>query len=93
MEMTRIVVYAKGQGIKISMSRKGHPWENGFQESFYSGFKLDLGTVSRFEEVGELIEEIHQTLYDYNHKRIHSSLKMSPVQFSRLYEERFRHVV
>lgn len=92
-ESQEYVVYAKGQGIKISMSRKGHPWENGFQESFYSGFKLDLGTVSRFEEVGELIEEIHQTLYDYNHKRIHSSLKMSPVQFSRLYEERFRHVV
>lgn len=30
-------------GIKPSMSRKGCPWENGYQESFYSQFKVDLG--------------------------------------------------
>ncbi len=26
--------------IEVSMSAKGHPWENGFQESFYSQFKV-----------------------------------------------------
>ncbi len=30
-------------GIKISMSKKGSPWENGYQESFYNNFKTDLG--------------------------------------------------
>lgn len=67
--------------VKISMSRKSHPWENGFQESFYSQFKVDLGDPERFSSLGELIEAISQTIYYYNHDRIHTSLKMSPVKF------------
>jgi len=70
-------------GIKVSMSRKGHPWENGFQESFYSQFKLDLGRTDRFESLGELVEAIHQTINYYNNKRIHTSLKMSPLNFKK----------
>lgn len=67
--------------IKISMSDKGSPWQNGHQESFYSNFKLELGQTNRFETVGELIEEIYKQLAYYNNKRMHSKLKMSPVQF------------
>jgi len=73
--------YAEKIGIKISMSRKGSPWENGFQESFYRGFKVDLGDQNRFETLAELIEEIHQTIWYYNNNRIHTALKMSPIQF------------
>ena len=69
-----------------SMSQKAHPWENGFQESFYSQFKVELGDPNRFEELGELIENISQTIYYYNHKRIHTSLKMSPVKFHLIYD-------
>lgn len=72
-------------GIKISRSKPGCPWENGYQESFYSQFKIDLGDVSRFKNVGELVFEIYQTIYRYNHTRIHSALKMSPVQFAKLH--------
>jgi len=68
-------------GIKISMSAKGSPWQNGYQESFYSNFKLELGDINRFETVGELIEEIYRQIAYYNNKRMHSKLKMSPVQF------------
>ena len=68
-------------GIKISMSAKGSPWQNGHQESFYSNFKLELGDINRFETVGELIEEIYRQIAYYNNKRMHSKLKMSPVQF------------
>ena len=67
--------------IILSMSRKSHPWENGFQESFYSNFKLELGDPERFIDLGELVEAIAQTIYYYNHDRIHTSLKMSPIQF------------
>ena len=67
--------------INLSMSRKSHPWENGFQESFYSNFKVELGDPNRFIDLGELVEAIAQTIYYYNHDRIHTSLKMSPVQF------------
>lgn len=68
-------------GIKVSMSAKGSPWQNGYQESFYSNFKLELGQTNRFESVGELIEEIYKQLAYYNNKRMHSKLKMSPVQY------------
>lgn len=69
------------QRVMISISRKSHPWENGFQESFYSNFKLELGDLERFVDLGELIEAIAHAIYYYNHDRIHTSLKMSPVQF------------
>jgi transposase InsO family protein len=71
--------------ITISMSAKGHPWENGFQESFYSQFKVDLGWPDQFETFGELIEAIHLQMNYYNRSRIHTSLKMSPVKFRVLY--------
>ena len=68
-------------GIKVSMSAKGSPWQNGYQESFYSNFKLELGQTNRFENVGELIEEVYKQISYYNNRRMHSKLKMSPVQF------------
>jgi putative transposase len=80
-ESSDYTALAKRYGIIVSMSRKSHPWENGFQESFYSQYKVDLGDVNRFEELGELIEAIHNTVYYYNNRRIHSTLKMSPVKF------------
>jgi transposase InsO family protein len=66
----------------ISRSAPGCPWENGYQESFYSQFKVDLGDPSRFKTLGELVYEIYQTIYVYNNTRIHSALRMSPVQFA-----------
>lgn len=79
---------ARKNGILVSMSAKSSPWENGFQESFYSQFKVDLGYVNRFEAVEELIEEIYRTIYYYNNQRIHTSIKMAPVSFRQIYEER-----
>lgn len=77
-------------GILISMSKKGSPWENGYQESWYDNFKTDLGLeFDRFKTLGELIEAIHQTICYYNQTRIHTALKMSPVQFKHLYNQRF----
>lgn len=73
--------------IHISMSHKSSPWENAFQESFYSQFKVDLGQINRFETSGELIEAILLTLYEYNHHRIHTILKMSPKQFIQNYHQ------
>ena len=69
-------------GIKVSMSAKGSPWENGFQESFYDNFKTDLGLeFERFLSVGEFVEAIHKTINYYNNQRIHTKLKMSPYHF------------
>lgn len=73
-------------GITQSMSAPGCPWENGYQESFYKGFKLDLGDPNRFESLGELVANIYQTINYYNTQRIHSSLKMSPHEFAQTQE-------
>ena len=70
-------------GMLISRSAPGCPWENGYQESFYNQFKVDLGDPSRFTTLGELVLAIYQTIYTYNHTRIHSALKMSPMEFAR----------
>lgn len=74
-------------GIAISRSAKSSPWENGYQESFYSQFKVDLGDPERFKVLGELVAEVHRLVYDYNHKRIHSALKMPPFLFSERYRK------
>lgn len=84
--------YVLGKGIILSMSHKSSPWENAFQESFYSQFKVELGHVSRFETVEELKEEIYQTIYYYNNSRMHTSLKMSPILFKQQYENRLEKV-
>lgn len=69
-------------GIRISRSHPGCPWENGYQESFYGKFKVDLGDPNRFRTLGELAAEIYRTIWDYNHARIHSALKMPPMVFA-----------
>jgi len=69
-------------GILVSRSRPGAPWENGYQESWYDKFQIDLGDPNRFDALGELVAEIYYTVWVYNHTRIHSILKMPPAVFA-----------
>jgi transposase InsO family protein len=71
----------RSHGVQPSFSRKSSPWQNCFQESFYSNFKLEIGDLKRFTEIGELIEFIHQQIAYYNNERIHTSIKMPPTIF------------
>ncbi len=77
-------VITKQFGVMQSFSEKGSPWQNGFQESFYSQFKVDLADPNRFEELGELIAAIHEKINYYNKERIHTSLKTTPQAFRKL---------
>lgn len=72
-------------GAGISRSHPGCPWENGYQESFYDKFKVDLGDPSRFCTLGELVAEVYRTVWADNHTRIHSALKMPPLVFAERY--------
>jgi len=72
------------------MSRKASPWENGYQESFYSQFKVDLGDPNSFESLGELVAEIYRLIFVYNYFRIHSKLKMPPAVFAARQQELFK---
>ncbi len=65
-----------------SMSRKGSPWQNGYQESFFGNFKVDIGDINRFTSLGELTAGLYQSIYYYNNERIHTTLKMSPKKFA-----------
>lgn len=80
----RYEIIALSQGIELSFNEKGSPWENGFQESFYRYFKIEIHAkkLDRFAELGELIEAIARQLYYYNNDRIHSVLEMTPIAFA-----------
>lgn len=69
-------------GVFISRSARSSPWENGYQEAFYSQFKVDLGDPNRFSSLGELVYEIYHLVWVYNRTRIHSALKMPPFLFA-----------
>ena len=76
------IQFVESLKVRISMSHKGCPWENGYQESFYSQFKVDLGDPNRFKTLGELAVAVYHQIHYYNNLRIHTKLKMPPVQFS-----------
>ena len=72
----------QSQNLKVSMSTKGSPWQNGYQESFYGKFKAEFGDPARFDTAGELIEYIYHQIHYYNYQRRHSSLNnITPNQF------------
>lgn len=70
------------------MSYPGCLWENGYQESFYSHFKVDLEDPNRFIHLGQLVYSIYQAIRDYNHNRIHTSLKMPPNKYAKIFKGR-----
>lgn len=74
--------FAEALGMRLSMSHKASPWENGYQESFYNQFKIDLGDSNRFKTLGELAVEVFHQIHYYNNQRIHSKLKMPPQIYS-----------
>ena len=82
-ELSKIL---KSNNIKLSMSAKSSPWQNGFQESFYGKFKLELGHPKAYENLGELTEAIALQIYYYNNQRIHTTLKMPPSVFYQNYQ-------
>jgi transposase InsO family protein len=72
-----------------SMSKKGSPWQNGYQESFFGNWKVDIGDVNRFPIFGELVAELYRSIYYYNNERIHTSLGMPPKKFARQYKTKY----
>src|SRR3989339_1055776 len=75
-----------------SMSKKGSPWQNGYQESFFGNWKVDIGDVNRFDFFGELVAELYRSIYYYNNDRIHTSLGMAPKKFARQYETNYNQI-
>jgi len=84
--MAKVVTdYLELHDVQVSVSAKASPWQNGYKESFFGHFKDEFGEIERFDTVGEFIEEIYSQIKYYNDKRIHRSLKMSPVKYAQLH--------
>jgi len=68
--------------IQLSASAKSSPWQNGFMETWFRGFKLELGPLSQFQDLAQLHEAIALQIHYYNTRRIHSALGMSPAAYA-----------
>jgi len=73
----------QSQGIQISMSRKGNPWDNAACESFMKTLKYEEVYRSEYRDLTEARASIGQFLERiYNRKRLHSALDyVPPVEF------------
>ena len=86
-----VVSFLKNKGVKISVSDKASPWQNGFKESFFGRFKDEFGDFNRFNTIAQLMEEIYLKIYYYNHDRIHTALKMPPAVYAAKVSENYLH--
>ena len=69
----------KAHGIKISMSRKGNPWDNAACESFIKTLKYEEVLRNEYRDLAEARASIHRFLEKvYNQKRLHSALDYVP---------------
>jgi transposase InsO family protein len=70
-------------GMRISMSRRGNPYDNAKAESFMKTLKSEEVNLYEYESLEEARERIGHFLDDvYNRKRLHSALGyVPPVEF------------
>jgi len=69
----------KEQGIVISMSRKGNPWDNAACESFIKTLKYEEVYRNEYRDLADARASIQQFLEGiYNRKRLHSALGYVP---------------
>lgn len=55
--------------IRQSMSRKGNCLDNAVMENFFGILKTELLYIQEFNSMEHFIEELHDYIYDYNHRR------------------------
>jgi transposase InsO family protein len=69
----------KDNGIRISMSAKGNPYDNAFAESFFKTLKQEEVYLWEYKIFSDVVERIPYFIEDvYNKKRLHSSLGYRP---------------
>lgn len=77
--------FLEDHNIKISMSRKGNPYDNAYVESFFKTLKYEEVYLNEYHDIEDVWKNIRSFIEDiYNLKRLHSSLGYkSPVDFEK----------
>lgn len=69
----------KDHNIRISMSRKGNPYDNAFAESFIKTLKYEEVYLTEYRTFNDAYENIERFIEEvYNKKRLHSSIGYLP---------------
>ena len=78
----------KANGISISMSRRGNPWDNAACESFMKTLKYEEVHRNEYRDLAEARASIREFLEKvYNQKRLHSALGyLPPAEFERIWQ-------
>lgn len=72
----------KEKGIIQSMSRKANCLDNAVMENFFGLLKSELLYLQKFDNIQHFINELHEYMDYYNHRRIKEKLKgLSPVNY------------
>lgn len=72
----------RDNGIVQSMSRKGNCLDNAVAENFFGILKSEMYHAKAFKDADHLIQEVHDYIEYYNHKRIKQKLKgLSPIEY------------
>lgn len=75
----------KERNLQVSMSRKGHCWDNAHMESFFHTLKTEMVYFHHFKTLEEATAYIMDYIHFYNHERIHSGLDyLTPVECEQL---------
>jgi transposase InsO family protein len=51
-------------------------------ERFMRTIQLELGPLNQYQDLPHLHEAVARAIYYYNHRRIHTALKMSPADYA-----------
>lgn len=70
----------KDNDLRMSMSRKGHCWDNASMESFFHSLKTEMVYFNKFKTLDEAKNHIINYMHFYNNERIHSGINyLTPV--------------
>lgn len=72
-------------GIRVSMSRRGNPYDNAFAESFMKTLKYEEVYLNEYQTFKDAQENIERFIDEvYNQKRLHSSIGYrSPIEYEK----------
>jgi putative transposase len=76
---TDYVARLRQNGLQISMSAKGNPYDNAFMESFYKTLKYEEVYLWNYESYADVIDRLPFFIEEvYNRRRLHSSIGYVP---------------